>query len=65
MSSVTIGVIGGTGLYAMEGLGKTESVSLETPFGKPSDSYLVGELNGIAVAFLPGTARDTGSCPMS
>jgi len=53
MSSVTIGVIGGTGLYAMEGLGKTESVSLETPFGKPSDSYLIGELNGIAVAFLP------------
>jgi len=53
MTSVTIGVIGGTGLYAMEGLGKTESVSLKTPFGKPSDSYLVGELNGIAVAFLP------------
>lgn len=53
MSSVTIGVIGGTGLYEMEGLGKTERISLETPFGKPSDSYLVGELNGIAVAFLP------------
>jgi 5'-methylthioadenosine phosphorylase len=53
MASVTIGVIGGTGLYAMEGLGKTESIILETPFGKPSDSYLVGELNGVAVAFLP------------
>ena len=57
MSSIKIGVIGGTGLYAMEGLGKTESISLETPFGKPSDSYLVGELNGAAVAFLPRHGR--------
>ena len=53
MSSVTIGIIGGTGLYAMECLENTKRVSLETPFGKPSDSYLVGELNGTAAAFLP------------
>lgn len=53
MSEVKVGVIGGTGLYQMEGLKKTESVPVKTPFGNPSDNYLVGELNGIPVAFLP------------
>ena len=53
MAPVKIGVIGGTGLYQMEGLKKTESINIKTPFGNPSDSYLVGELNGISVAFLP------------
>ena len=53
MSDIKIGIIGGTGLYEMEELKKRETVTIDTPFGSPSDSYLVGELNGIRVAFLP------------
>ena len=53
MSDIKIGIIGGTGLYEMEELKKKETVTIDTPFGSPSDSYLVGELNGIRVAFLP------------
>jgi 5'-methylthioadenosine phosphorylase len=53
MSDVTIGVIGGSGLYAMEGLADVERVTLETPFGAPSDAYVVGTIAGRRVAFLP------------
>lgn len=53
MSDVTIGVIGGSGLYAMEGLEDVERVTLETPFGAPSDAYVVGTIAGQRVAFLP------------
>ena len=52
-----IGVIGGSGLYSMEGFtGRTEE-SLETPWGKPSDNYTLGELNGRQVAFLSRHGR--------
>ena len=53
MSDVRIGIIGGTGLYEMEGFKNTEAVTVHTPFGSPSDKYLVGELDGVKVAFLP------------
>ena len=53
MSNVRIGIIGGSGLYAIEGLEKTEEITMNTPFGSPSDNYIVGELDGIKVAFLP------------
>ena len=53
MSAIKVGIIGGTGLYKMEGLKKTETVTVQTPFGEPSDSYLTGELDGVPVAFLP------------
>jgi 5'-methylthioadenosine phosphorylase len=53
MPNTKIGIIGGTGLYQIEGLNNTEKVSMHTPFGNPSDSYLVGQLDGIPVAFLP------------
>lgn len=52
MAEAKIGVIGGSGLYAMEGLEDVEKVSLETPFGAPSDDYVVGKLGGKSVAFL-------------
>ena len=52
MAEAKIGVIGGSGLYAMEGLADVENVSLETPFGAPSDDYVVGKLAGKSVAFL-------------
>lgn len=52
-----LGVIGGSGLYEMEGLAGVESVSLDTPFGKPSDCYITGMLDGVKVAFLPRHGR--------
>ncbi|HET9217317.1 MAG TPA: S-methyl-5'-thioadenosine phosphorylase [Terriglobia bacterium] len=51
-SDVRIGIIGGSGLYQMEGLSNIEEVPLDTPFGAPSDSYRVGTLEGKRVAFL-------------
>lgn len=53
-----IGVIGGSGLYAMAEIRNPREVRLETPFGPPSDSYLIGELDGIRVAFLARHARE-------
>jgi 5'-methylthioadenosine phosphorylase len=52
-----IGVIGGSGLYEMEGLKVLEEKRLETPFGPPSDAYIVGELDGRKVVFLPRHGR--------
>lgn len=52
-----IGVIGGSGLYEMEGLGQVEEVVLETPFGAPSDAYITGVLNGVRMVFLPRHGR--------
>ncbi|MBC8075720.1 MAG: S-methyl-5'-thioadenosine phosphorylase [Chloroflexales bacterium] len=49
----TIGVIGGSGLYGMAGLEDVEHISLDTPFGAPSDAYVLGTLAGRRVAFLP------------
>ena len=48
-----IGIIGGTGLYDPRLLKNVEEVTVETPYGKPSDSITVGELAGKCVAFLP------------
>jgi 5'-methylthioadenosine phosphorylase len=48
-----IGIIGGSGLYHMEGLKKVKKVAVTTPFGKPSDKFIVGELEGKEVVFLP------------
>lgn len=52
-----IGVIGGSGLYAMPGLTDTHEVRLKTPFGDPSDAYIVGALEGKRVAFLARHGR--------
>jgi 5'-methylthioadenosine phosphorylase len=48
-----IGVIGGSGLYEMEGLTDIGNVSLDTPFGKPSDDFITGVLDGVRMVFLP------------
>ncbi len=53
----TLGVIGGSGLYAMEALTDVREVELDTPFGAPSDAYVVGTLDGVRVAFLPRHGR--------
>ena len=52
-----LGIIGGSGLYEIDGLTDTSWVSVETPFGKPSDDLLIGTLNGQKVVFLPRHAR--------
>lgn len=48
-----IGIIGGTGLYQLEGLSDIESLAVDTPFGEPSAPVTIGSLNGQRVAFLP------------
>ncbi|MBN2630141.1 MAG: S-methyl-5'-thioadenosine phosphorylase [Rhodobacteraceae bacterium] len=52
-----IGVIGGSGIYQVEGLEGASWVKVATPWGKPSDEVLVGRLNGVAMAFLPRHGR--------
>ena len=56
-AKATIGIIGGSGLYAMPGFTAHEEIELDTPFGKPSDPFLVGELSGKHVAFLARHGR--------
>jgi 5'-methylthioadenosine phosphorylase len=53
MPEAKVGVIGGSGLYNMEGLTEVEKVKISTPFGEPSDAILLGNLEGQRVAFLP------------
>jgi len=50
---IQIGIIGGSGLYNMEALSEVTTVMLDTPFGQPSDEYVMGTLGGVRVAFLP------------
>lgn len=57
MSDTRIGVIGGSGLYEMDGMQVLEEREIETPFGAPSDAYMIGELEGKKVAFLPRHGR--------
>lgn len=56
-SEATIGIIGGSGLYAMKGLTKTREILVKTPFGEPSDAFVVGALEGKRVAFLARHGR--------
>jgi len=53
MPENVVGVIGGSGLYEMEGLEEVQNITLKTPFGSPSDAFIVGRLEGVKVAFLP------------
>ncbi|HEV2404896.1 MAG TPA: S-methyl-5'-thioadenosine phosphorylase, partial [Ktedonobacterales bacterium] len=52
-----VGVIGGSGLYGMDGLTDVQELQIQTPFGAPSDSITIGRLDGVAVAFLPRHGR--------
>jgi 5'-methylthioadenosine phosphorylase len=52
-----IGIIGGSGLYSMNGLTKTREVTVKTPFGEPSDAIVLGMLEGKRVAFLARHGR--------
>jgi 5'-methylthioadenosine phosphorylase len=52
-----IGIIGGSGLYDLEGLTNVREVVVETPFGSPSDAIVCGDLDGVSLAFLPRHGR--------
>ena len=57
MEKVNIGIIGGSGLYQMPELQNVREQKVETPFGDPSDAFIIGELEGVTVAFLPRHGR--------
>jgi 5'-methylthioadenosine phosphorylase len=57
MTTARIGIIGGSGLYQMPEFTEVEEVSVETPFGRPSDAFVVGTLEGQRVAFLARHGR--------
>lgn len=54
---LVLGVIGGSGLYEMEGLEQVECVTVATPFGEPSDVFVTGVLDGVRMVFLPRHGR--------
>jgi 5'-methylthioadenosine phosphorylase len=57
VKEASIGVIGGSGLYEMEGMTDVDFVEMDTPYGKPSDAIVLGNLEGTSVAFLPRHGR--------
>lgn len=57
MTTTSIGIIGGSGLYAMPGVTVLEQKRIATPFGEPSDEVVIGEIEGRRVAFLPRHGR--------
>lgn len=57
MKPVRIGIIGGSGLYQMPELQEVEEVQVDTPFGSPSDAFIIGTLENERVAFLPRHGR--------
>ena len=57
MQEPVIGVIGGSGLYEIEGLTEVQEVTMETPFGAPSDAFITGRLGSARMVFLPRHGR--------
>ena len=57
MKKADIGVIGGSGLYSLPGLENVEEIAIESPWGAPSDAYVLGTLNGKRLAFLARHGR--------
>jgi 5'-methylthioadenosine phosphorylase len=58
MAIAKIGIIGGSGLYQMAALKDVEEIQIETPFGSPSDALILGNLEGVRVAFLARHGRN-------
>ena len=57
MGQAKIGIIGGSGVYDIDGLGNAAWVTVETPWGAPSDALLTGRLDGVEMVFLPRHGR--------
>lgn len=58
MAEARIGIIGGSGLYKMDALKNVEEIEIDTPFGSPSDAFILGDLEGCKVVFLARHARN-------
>ncbi|MDJ0844707.1 S-methyl-5'-thioadenosine phosphorylase [Crocosphaera sp.] len=58
VTQAKIGILGGSGLYKMDALEEVEEIYLDTPFGKPSDGFILGKLEGVSVAFLARHGRN-------
>ena len=65
MTDTKIAVIGGSGIYDIDGLQDADWVTVETPWGAPSDQVLTGTLNGVAMVFLPRHGRGHVHTPTS
>jgi 5'-methylthioadenosine phosphorylase len=65
MTAPAIGIIGGSGLYQLEGLADVREHAVETPFGPPSDSLIGGRFGGRQVFFLPRHGRGHRLLPTS
>ena len=63
MNPIRIGILGGSGLYRMEGLTDVREHVINTPYGAPSDALLLGKLHGVEVAFLARHGRSHGLIP--
>ncbi|WP_411869175.1 S-methyl-5'-thioadenosine phosphorylase [Vulcanococcus limneticus] len=63
LTQARLGVLGGSGLYAMEGLEDIQEIAVDTPFGQPSDSLRLGRLGGIEVVFLARHGRHHSFTP--
>ena len=63
MDPIRIGILGGSGLYRMEGLTDVREHAMNTPYGAPSDAILLGKLDGVDVAFLARHGRSHGLIP--
>ncbi len=57
MAAISVGVLGGSGVYDLDRLRETRELEIETPFGQPSDRVVVGEWEGVRAAFLPRHGR--------
>jgi 5'-methylthioadenosine phosphorylase len=57
MTQKTLGIIGGSGIYDLQGLEDRKEVAVETPFGNPSDALITGTMFGVRMAFLPRHGR--------
>lgn len=62
-SEIDLGIVGGSGLYDVESLAITERKALSTPYGRPSDEYILADLEGKRVAFLPRHGRSHSILP--
>ncbi len=63
MANERIGIIGGSGLYNIEGITDVENVKVDTPFGDPSDQFITGKLEGKDVVFLPRHGKNHSILP--
>ncbi|MBL8628630.1 MAG: S-methyl-5'-thioadenosine phosphorylase [Rhodospirillaceae bacterium] len=64
-ASPVIGIIGGSGIYDIEGLSQAQWIAIDTPYGAPSDELLIGDLDGQKVVFLPRHGRGHKYSPSS